>query len=254
VPEALPPLPADRHVRLEGAVNFRDLGGYVGLDGRIIRRRVLFRADSLSHLSHADHAEIRRLGIATVIDLRSEAELAKGRFDSELTPVRFLHAPLLPSVDRPRDVEFDPFMLGTAYAAMIEDAAVHVAAAIEAIADPGSGPVVFHCTAGKDRTGVLAALLLSLLGVDEETIVEDYALTARAMVALRTRIEARDPQLAAQMAQGDNARFSAAPSNMVQLLAAIRERWGSAESYALAIGLSTGSIEALRAKLLEPTT
>lgn len=253
--DTLPPLPADRHIPLEGAVNFRDLGGYRGLDGRAIRRRVLFRADGLSHLTPGDHAEIRKLGIATVIDLRSDGEVKRGQFDVATTPVRFLHAPLLPNVDRDqKNVAFDPFMLGGFYSAMLEDAAVHVRAAVEAIAEPDGGPVVFHCTAGKDRTGVLAGLLLRLLGVDDEVIVEDYALTARAMAALKERIEVRDPILAAQMQQGDQARFSAAPTNMEQMLAAIDERWGSAEKYAATIGLSEETIAALRSKLLEPTS
>ena len=251
VTDRLPPLPADRHIPLEGAVNFRDLGGYVGLDGRAIKRRVLFRADGLSHLTANDHAEIRKLGIATVVDLRSDAEVAKHRFDVEQTPVNFLHAPLLPSVDRPKDVEFDPFMLGAVYSNMLEDAAVHVRAAIEAIADPESGPVVFHCTAGKDRTGVLAGVLLQLLGVSEAIIIEDYALTARAMQALRDRMEKRDPEIFKNMATGDQARFSAAPSNMTTLLAAIDEKWGGAEAYAAHIGVDAATIEALRTKLLE---
>ena len=255
VSDSLPPLPADRHVPLEGAVNFRDLGGYVGLGGCAIRRRMLFRADGLSHLTDGDHVEIRKLGIATVIDLRSDGEVKRGRFDVEATPVRFLHAPLLPSVDRDqKNVEFDPFMLGGFYSAMLEDAAVHVRAAVEAIADPSGGPVVFHCTAGKDRTGVLAGLLLRLLGVDDAVIVEDYALTARAMAELRKRIEVRDPTLATQMLQGDQARFSAAPTNMEQMLAAIDERWGTAEQYAATIGLTDETIQSLRLKLLEPAT
>ena len=97
VTDSLPPLPADRHIPLEGSVNFRDLGGYRGIDGRTIRWRHLFRADGLSHLTHGDHEIVRKLGVATIIDLRTDAEVARDRFDTEATPVAFHRAPLLKS-------------------------------------------------------------------------------------------------------------------------------------------------------------
>lgn len=239
-----------RHIPLAGAVNFRDVGGYPTDDGRRVAWRRLFRADSLNRLTPDDHALIRRLGVATVVDLRSTAEVEEGRFDIEATPVDFHHLPFMESVPDPEAFVAMPGLLASTYVDMIEEAGDKVAAAIEVLADADRLPAIVHCTAGKDRTGVLVTMVLGLLGVSRELIIEDYALSARAMDALRSRLTERYPDFAEQIAGvASDAVFSAAPANIEHLLDAIDERYGSIEAAATAIGVSGATQERLRGAL-----
>jgi protein-tyrosine phosphatase len=113
-------------------------------------------------------------------------------------------------------------------------------------------PAVFHCTAGKDRTGLLSAIVLSLLGVDEETVVADYALSGEAMGRLRDKIVSKYPDSKTLLDNLDEV-FSAHPTKMVNLLAYLREHYGSVEAYAAGIGVPPEVVEALRAALVQPT-
>ena len=150
----------DRLIELEGAVNFRDLGGYATVDGRRTRWRELFRADGLGELTEPDLEILRQLGIRTVIDLRTGHELQQSRFDVEAHPVEFHHFPFIKSLSNADDFERAPGFLGTQYQRMLEDAAPQIVGALTALAAPDARPAVFHCTAGKDRTGLLSALVL----------------------------------------------------------------------------------------------
>ena len=173
----------DRRIALEGAVNFRDLGGYDAGDGLQTRWRTLFRADGLGELTETDITVLGELGIRTVIDLRSGSELERGRFDVEAHPAAFHHFPFIEELPDAQDFDRRPGLLGTQYLEIVRDAGGQILAALEVLATPDALPAVFHCTAGKDRTGVLSAVLLSLLGVDEPTVVADYALEWRGHAA-----------------------------------------------------------------------
>lgn len=238
-----------RLIPLAGTVNFRDVGGYRSADGRFIRWGRLFRADSLNSLTDEDRDEIRRLGVATVIDLRSSAEVESGRFPVDEIPVDFHHLPLVDEVADPESFSMTPGMLADMYVDMLDDAAEHIVTAIEVLANPASQPAIVHCTAGKDRTGVLVALILGLLGISDQVIVEDYAMSAVSMHKLKDRLAERYPDFADQIRTADDL-FSAAPSNMENLLAVIDERWGSIGGYAEHIGVSASTIERLRSSFL----
>jgi protein-tyrosine phosphatase len=240
----------DRRIALEGAVNFRDLGGYLAADGRRIRWRTLFRADGLSRLTPADRAVIRQLGVATVIDLRTTYELERGRFPVEEIPVGFHHVPLLDTVPSPEKFDMTPGMLATQYAEIARDAAPQIARVLTIVAERHAHPVIVHCTAGKDRTGVLVAVLLSLLGVDDETVVHDYALSAEAMGALRTKLVERYPE-GKDLIEGATEVFSAAPANISALLHGLRTDYGSIAEYAEAAGAGPAVMAGLRDTLLE---
>ncbi len=240
----------ERHIPLEGAVNFRDLGGYKAADGRRIRWRTLFRADGLSRLTDPDRAAIRQLGVATVIDLRTTAELADGRFPVEDIPVGFHHLPLLDAMPDPDRFKMAPGMLGVQYLEMAKDAAPQIARALTIVAERQAHPVIVHCAAGKDRTGVLVAVLLGLLGVPEPTIVDDYALSEQAMAALRRRLIERYPEGRAVI-EGADEMFSADPANIASLLAALDEDYGSVTDYAAAIGVGPDVVGGLREALLD---
>ena len=243
----------ERLIALEGAVNFRDLGGYATVDGRRTRWRVLFRADGLSELSRTDFSVMRDLGIRTVVDLRSGHEVEQSRFDVEAHPVAFHHFPFIDQLPDVEQWDRRPGLLGAQYKEMLDDAAPQIIGALEVLTAPGSRPAVFHCTAGKDRTGLLSALVLSLLGVPEETVVADYALSGEAMERLRAKLMVKYPDSKDTISDIDEV-FSANPDNMVELFAYLRERYGSVTEYAVAVGVPDAVVARLREELLEPAS
>ncbi len=184
----------ERMIALEGAVNFRDLGGYAASAGTRTRWRTLFRADGLGELTEADLSVLDTLGIRTVIDLRSGTELERGRFDVDAHPVAFHHFPFIDELPDAQEFDRRPGLLGSQYLEMVRDAGGQILASLEVLATPDALPAVFHCTAGKDRTGVLSAIVLSLLGVDEPTVVADYALSGAAMQRLRAKLLVKYPE------------------------------------------------------------
>ncbi len=239
-----------RLLPLAGTVNFRDLGGYPTEDGSRVRWRRLFRADSLNRLTEEDRGQIRHLGVATVIDLRTTAEVEEGRFPVDEVPVAFHHLPFMESVPDPEAFQAMPGLLASTYVDMLDEAGDKVAAAVTVMADPANQPAIFHCTAGKDRTGVLSAMLLGLLGVPDEVIIEDYALSAHSMAALKQRLAERYPDFADQILDAGE-MFSAAPQNMEQLVGVIRERHGSFEECAASLGITASTVASLRGSLLD---
>ena len=241
----------ERLVALQGAVNFRDLGGYVANGGLRTRWRTLFRADGLGELTEADLSVLRALGIRTVIDLRSGQELERGRFDVDAHPVAFHHFPFIEELPDAEAFERRPGLLGAQYQEMLSGAGAQILAALQVLAAPDALPAVFHCTAGKDRTGVLSAIVLSLLGVDEPTVVADYALSGEAMERLRAKLILKYPDGRDAIENLDEV-FSADPSQMELLLDHLRERYGSVDEYVAGIGAGPGLVEGLRAGLLEP--
>lgn len=244
-----PRVPA-RHIRLESAVNFRDLGGYPGAGGRSVRWRALFRADDLSGLTRPDRAVVRTLGIATVIDLRSRAEVERDRFPVDDIPVAFHHMPLvaaLPAFEEFRRTDF----FAAHYLDIARLAGDQIARALGVVADRDAHPVIVHCAAGKDRTGVLVAVILALLGVPDEVIAEDYALSAAAMDALVQRLVGRLPdQRDAIMAVAD-VMLAAEPASITALLEGLRAEHGSIEAYAASHGAGPDVVAALQRSLLE---
>lgn len=238
-----------RHIEFERLHNFRDLGGYRAAGGATVAWGALYRADSLGKLAGADWDRFLGLGVRTVIDLRYPWEIeAKGRIPE---PERFAYANL--SIEhRPYDqAEIDPDLdpwrfLADRFAEVAEDGVAEIRAAIELIAD-GPGPAVFHCTSGKDRTGLIAALVLTLLGVDEEQILADFALTELATARLTADWHAANP--------GRTMRWPAygrAPAEVLRLtLADLAARYGSVAAYLTEqVGITPGTTARLRARLL----
>jgi protein-tyrosine phosphatase len=242
-----------RVLRFDGAHNFRDLGGYAAGDGRPIRWGRLYRADGLHRLSAADLERIRELGVRTVIDLRSEGEIVeRGGFPPDFRGVRVHHQPVLDatwtSSPRPSFAGTDDpatAFLVWAYRQMIDDAGPRFAAAIELLARPASLPAVFHCAAGKDRTGLLAALVLGVLGVDDEVIAADYQLTEPAMARRYEWAKVHAPELADRYDNTPAEMLAARPAAMLQVLADLRQRFGGPAGYLARHGVPTSTIDAL---------
>jgi protein-tyrosine phosphatase len=230
-----------RALAFEGCVNFRDLGGYRTVDGREVGWRRLFRADGLHRLSQADRRQLIELGVATVIDLRTvdEAE-QRGRFPVAEVPVRYVDLPLtdvLPTTEEmPSWAEAS--YVASRYALMVSEGAPALSGAFAALASGGSLPAVFHCSAGKDRTGVLSALILAFLGVPDETIVADYALSAAAMVHLLERLKSEYPEAEEEVMRYAPAVLQVRPETMEEFLASLREEYGSYADLAEFLGVT----------------
>jgi len=232
--------------------NFRDLGGLVGGQGRTVRHGRLYRSDGLHRLAGDDLTGFADLGIRTVLDLRRPDELeAEGRIVE--APDRAYHnvnfqAALWPAAEI--TAEEMPRFLADRYGEMADDALdgdVPIGYCLRLIADAQALPLVFHCAAGKDRTGVLAAVTLSLLGVSDDDVAFDYARTAEA--------RKRFAQFERERRREDWAltvwEINPAPAEAMRLfLAELRERYGSVAEYARRAGLDDGHLDALRAELL----
>jgi protein-tyrosine phosphatase len=256
--EILPDVGAhpDRLVPLAAVHNFRDLGGYPTADGRVTRWRTLFRADGLYRLAGEDLEVIRRLGLKTVVDLRMPAELEeRGTFPVDLHPVDFHHLTVLDTtwaeMDRP-EFDDDADFLHWAYHRMLVGGGANFAAAINVLAGDGALPAVFHCAAGKDRTGITAMLVLGSLGVPKDYIAADYALTEAGMERMRAWAEREFPELAGQAADVPSAFFAALPEAMTRLIDDLVAEHGSIRAYVRSLGVSEDALVALEAALLEP--
>ena len=243
----------DRRLALDGAVNFRDIGGYETESGATIKWQTLYRADGLSNLSEADIDVMRRLGISSVLDLRTTLEFEGGTFPVEHVAVELHHLPLMNDVPDPEAFKTIPGFLATSYVEMLESASTEIAKGLRIVLDPANLPAIVHCSVGKDRTGVLTALILGLLEIPRSVIIDDYALSADVMHHVRDRLVARYPE-ATDLIENADEIFSAAPRNMEFFLDAVTEKWGSIEAYVLSIGLSTEEIAYLRSALLDQPT
>lgn len=242
-----------RHVELDGCCNFRDLGGYPAADGRRTRWRVLFRADGLSTLSEADFTVLGDLGIRNVVDLRTSLEVeSRGRFPDH-EAISYHHLPLTDTLPGAEDVPAwdDAGFVARRYASYLDGHAPSVTAALGLLAEPSNLPAVFHCSVGKDRTGVLSAIVLGFLGVPDEVIIDDYALSSRAMTLIVERLRAEYPDNEEVVDRFAPVIMSVAPESMAGFLGEVRARHGSWD--ALAERLGAGPLVArLRRVLLEP--
>lgn len=242
----------DRRIELDGCVNFRDLGGYPTRDGRRLRWRLLFRSDALHALSDADVRRLRdELSLRDVVDLRSSFELGnEGRGLLEHEPIGFHHTPLFDGNTRSADARASMSMsLGVRYLGMMELAQEKIASVIRILA-LSEGGAVYHCAAGKDRTGVISAVLLGALGVSDELIVADYALSAE-------RIDAIIDRVMNMKGYGDTLKdmpadtLHAKPESMEEVLSGVADRYGSMTDYLREGGVDDAVLDALRLKCLE---
>lgn len=248
-----------RLVALEGAYNFRDLGGYPAVGGRLTRWGLLYRSDTLHELTPGDVAHLRRRGLRTVVDLRTERELATtGRGPLAPEPVAFRHLAVVregegrsaegEALAAPAPVGDD---LAERYLWYLDVGRSALVEALGLLGHPAHYPLVFHCAAGKDRTGVLAALVLGILGVPADVIVADYVITAERLELIMDRYRA-DPGVAERMARVPASRFGVESSTMERFLEGLEERHGGARAWALGAGVPAPALEAMAAQLLEP--
>jgi protein-tyrosine phosphatase len=248
---------ADDPVRIlsfDGCVNFRDLGGYRTGDGHRLGWRQLFRADGLHRMTVDDDARLLQLGLATAVDLRTVDEAEhRGRFPADRVPVHYVHLPLMDILPATEELPSwrEASYVAARYSYMVSEAAPALTRAIQVLAAPDALPAVFHCSAGKDRTGVLSALILGFLGVPDETIVEDYALSGPAMVDLLAHLKAEYPDAAEAVEEHAPAILRVMPESMEEFLAQMRGTYGSFDALAEQLEV-VGAVERLRGTLLIP--
>lgn len=229
--------------------NFRDVGGHPGHDGGTVRRGRLFRSDSLHRIDETDRAAFTALGIRTVIDLRRPSEVTRdGRVPAyDGLTYRHIH----PEHQSWAEVSYQPHedlarWLADRYAALAQTGTAGLAEAVGLIADSANAPVVVHCVAGKDRTGIVCALVLGVLGVADDAIAADYALSTVASERFSAWIAATMPE-----ADPLPSPFLASPAEAMTLfLTELRAGYGSIEGYLRHAGVTDAQLDALRAHLL----
>lgn len=237
-----------RAIAFTQVFNFRDVGGYRGLGGRTVRWRRLFRSDSLAGLTEHDRDTFQALGVRTVIDLRNDEEVAEqgtvpawdGLTRQHLPPP---HLDWTAAPNRHGD-DVQQYLVDR-YVGLCEDGATSLVRVLAALAEPAHAPAVVHCVAGKDRTGVVCALTLALLGVADDDIDADYTLSTRNNLRYIEWLQ-RNGKPDAVMRPW----FHSVPGTMVQLLERLRQRHGSIEKYAVSAGLGDDRLAALRHHLL----
>jgi protein-tyrosine phosphatase len=241
-----------RRVDVDGCNNFRDLGGYPTAEGGRLRWRVLFRADGLHHLTHGGVETLRdELRVRDVVDLRSSGEIAlDGRGLLAEEQIRFHHLPFFDGEITPEQrQQADDFTLGDRYWMMLRFAAEPIARVVETLA-AADAAAVFHCAAGKDRTGVLSAVILGSLGVPDEVIAADYAATREGLDAVIERLMQSEGYREIFAALPEDT-LHAEPETMFSLLERVRGEYGSMRDYLREAGAGDEAVERLAARLLE---
>ncbi len=245
-------LVTQRLVPFEGVHNFRDLGGYETDDGRHTRWGQLYRSDAMHDLTDDDLEIFRTLGIGAIVDLRSPAEIQRtGRGLIENEPHRFVSAPVLSNyaTNEPRAV-VDENYLTRRYLQYLDLGAPAFVSVFEEMTNEENYPLVFNCFLGKDRTGVVAALVLSCLGVRPARVIEDYAMSDERMVHIVAKL-LRDPNLRDEIEGDDPILLSARSDTMANFLFALDERYGGAVPWAESVGVAPASIARVRDLLLD---
>jgi protein-tyrosine phosphatase len=249
-----------RHIDIEFVGNLRDIGGYTTKNGRTVAWRKLYRSAQPTPRTGEDVAALRRrTGINTVLDLRGSDEAKRECIDLMVGhSIRYHNVPLLTDAAGPgyesETARFDQVNnLGDFYMVMIDNPSftpklIH---ALELIAEPANHPVLFHCAVGKDRTGILAAAVLSILGVSEEDIIDDYHMTDPNMPAFLENVKKSSPEGETFVNSFPDFMWHAARESMETVLQKVGEQYGSFRDYLTQRGCNTSLFTQLENALLD---
>ncbi|AWH23089.1 MULTISPECIES: tyrosine-protein phosphatase [Stenotrophomonas] len=247
---------AQRVIPLQGAWNVRSFAGLQGRNGPIPATAFVRTAD-LGRLTAADRDALAAAGVTLDIDLRTADEQSQSP-DLLADDARFAYQRIslmgTEKMDLQKMMTTFPDSLGEAYVQWLGHSQPQFKQVFQRIAAQQDGTVLFHCTAGKDRTGIIAGLLLDLAGVPKAQIVHNYAISAHYLEgqpkdsAMNAQIKAmleQHPEIARKMA----GMSGTAPQNMEQFLAALHSQYGGAEGYLKSIGVSAQEIQQLKVRL-----
>jgi hypothetical protein len=247
----------ERTLEVEGTFNFRDVGHYAARDGRTTRPGVLYRSAAIHDLRAAGG-----LGIRTVVDLRGPADIERdaGPLGAvrEHAGVRRVVTPLIPPrVGEASGYEylrerFGPGISAGRYGGYLEIGSENIRQVFQLFASADAFPAVVHCTAGKDRTGVIVALVLDLLGVEPETIAADYELSNAALPRLVAHLRG-DAADAEAISESDLMQFAAPLEVMQGFLVHLHRQHGSARNFLTSIGVEDAVFDTLEQVLLSPS-
>jgi hypothetical protein len=244
----------ERRLEWEGCLNVRDLGGHPTEDGGETRVGAVVRADSVRRLTDSGWSSLVEYGIRRIVDLRLASELEEDAPGD--VPVEVVHVSFLEDLPLDRQIEIfqrwvdapdDVTATRDGYLEMLDMYRPNVAAAVSAVAGAPEGGVLIHCMGGKDRTGLVAALLLRLAGVPVADIAADYGLSSENIKPLWQQWvdDAGD-----ENEQELRRRLSASPADaMTQVLETLEREHGSVEAYLLDAGLSPEDVESARRRL-----
>lgn len=237
----------------EACFNFRDIGGYETVEGRRVKSGVVYRSDSLHRLTSADLKIAAEVGVRTVIDMRSSGDVERDGGCALGDAVAYHHLPWYEDHTRP----FEPSKpgdptpdLARTYLDLTAACKDAVAAVFHALAEEEQA-IVFHCVAGKDRTGIVAALLLSALGVPDASIAEDYQLTDGAAARLRAWADVHAPEVVIEMEATPDWVFRAHASTIEMFLRLVRDDHGSVDAFLAHVGIDATTTNRLRRRLLD---
>jgi len=243
-----------RDLAWDGCLNVRDLGGLPTEDGGETRFGSVIRADSIGMLTEAGWDALVGSGVTRIVNLRSEFEMTDDR--ERGAEVEFVDIPIFGGLDESHWTEVQALSAGAAthgeaqrlvYLHFLEHCRPQFLAAVAAVAGAPDGAVVVHCHGGKDRTGIVVALMLRLAGVPIPAIAEDYALSA---ARLAPRHEAWLASAADEEERARIERIAATPYEAMQgVLEAVEERYGGVEAYLRDGGMAPATIAAARARI-----
>ena len=239
-----------RHIVLEGSYNTRDIGGYPIEEGGTTRWKTFIRSDGMHRLTDDDQVRLMDYGVRTVIDLRTtvETETTPNVFADSAHP-SYHHCNLIGDAQYEREAIAVPAVrIARTYTRWLDERQAQVADALKKLASPGSQTAIYHCASGKDRAGLITALLLSLAGVSRDVVVADYALTAE-FLYMRL-VSGGAPSWEEEV--GSPAEFEALycpRDGMARTFAHLDRVYGSVEEYAQSIGLTPGQIGNIRSAL-----
>lgn len=241
-------------IDLEGCFNFRDLGSYRAAGGRRMRGGQVFRSDGLQHLTEKDLRKLREeIRLGTVIDLRSPVEVEETGTGPIAEHAEIIPMPLFRQTREQAAAQQPQFTvpanMGELYFLMLTFAREPIVEVVRILARAET-PTVFHCAAGKDRTGVISALLLSILGVPDQTIVADYAFSRQNIDRINARLNASESYQRLMSDLPEDA-YDADPAAMQLFLRKVEDEYGGMVEWAEASGIDADTRARLTARLLE---
>ena len=233
-----------RHIALTGCLNLRELGGYTTTEGKQTRWRIVLRSDSLHRLPESSQQQLVNYGIKTIIDLRSPFEIATETYPlSKRPPIKYVNLPLIEEnhkniielIKHQTLLELNRFFL--------EERSLALKTTLETISTQQT-PIIIHCAVGKDRTGIIAALLLAIVGVCRETIAEDYHLSDRYLEPFYANIRSQAAK------EGFSHLLDSAPQTIIDTFANLDRCYGGINNYLTNIGLELSVRDRLKSMLV----